>query len=334
MRNPNRYGSISKLGGTRRRPYMVREGVTGRQKIIGYTATKQEAMQLLADYNRNPWNLKDAKMTVKEVIDLFFESSANRYADSTLVSYRTASRHLESLYRIPYADIKVLHMQQTLDRLAGKASMQHMVRHFWSALDKTAVRLDIIQTSYADRLLVSEKPKSAERTLFTRDEISALWSMQGDVIADSVLFMLYTGYRRIEMLQALCESVNTNDCYIKGGVKTKAGRNRIVPIHPKIKPLVLRRLSESYSGYLFEVKGKPINNGGYFRRFEKVLHEIHAVHIPHECRHTFRSELASKGADRICMDRLMGHSSGNVGYDVYTHKNIEDLRKTIELIDY
>ena len=29
---------------------------------------------------------------------------------------------------------------------------------------------------------------------------------------------------------------------MKGGTKTKAGKNRIVPIHPKIKPLIERFL--------------------------------------------------------------------------------------------
>ena len=55
-------------------------------------------------------------------------------------------------------------------------------------------------------------------------------------------------------------------------------------------------------------------------------------HVPHECRHTFRSRLDSAGANRVCIDRLMGHKSGNTGERVYTHKTIEELRANIELI--
>ncbi|MEY8322180.1 hypothetical protein AAK894_14100 [Lachnospiraceae bacterium 46-61] len=48
MKNPNRYGTITKLSGNRRRPFIVKEGQTGQQKIIGYAATKTEALLLLA----------------------------------------------------------------------------------------------------------------------------------------------------------------------------------------------------------------------------------------------------------------------------------------------
>ena len=55
-------------------------------------------------------------------------------------------------------------------------------------------------------------------------------------------------------------------------------------------------------------------------------------HTPHECRHTFRSRLDSAGANKVCIDRLMGHKSKGTGERVYTHKNIEELRMNIELI--
>lgn len=50
MKLPNNYGSISRLGGNRRRPFMIRKGT----KIIGYHATKADALQALADYNNTP----------------------------------------------------------------------------------------------------------------------------------------------------------------------------------------------------------------------------------------------------------------------------------------
>ena len=36
MKNPNGYGTVTKLSGNRRRPFVIREGKTGKQKIIGY----------------------------------------------------------------------------------------------------------------------------------------------------------------------------------------------------------------------------------------------------------------------------------------------------------
>ena len=56
------------------------------------------------------------------------------------------------------------------------------------------------------------------------------------------------------------------------------------------------------------------------------------AHVPHECRHTFESLLDSAGANRKCIDLLMGHVSKDTGNRVYNHKTIEELRLNIELI--
>lgn len=52
---------------------------------------------------------------------------------------------------------------------------------------------------------------------------------------------------------------------------------------------------------------------------------------PHECRHTFESVLDSKGANRRCIDLMMGHVSKDVGNRVYNHKTIDELKTAIEL---
>jgi integrase len=60
--------------------------------------------------------------------------------------------------------------------------------------------------------------------------------------------------------------------------------------------------------------------------------KIGAKHTVHETRHTFRTWLDRFGGNITCINKLMGHSSGDVGMKVYTHKTIEELRETIELI--
>ena len=55
-------------------------------------------------------------------------------------------------------------------------------------------------------------------------------------------------------------------------------------------------------------------------------------HTPHECRHTFRSRMDSAGANKKCIDLIMGHKSKDVGERVYTHKTIQELKDAIEPI--
>ena len=39
-------------------------------------------------------------------------------------------------------------------------------------------------------------------------------------------------------------------------------------------------------------------------------------------------------ANKICIDLIMGHKTQDVGVRIYTHKTVEDLIETIDLLDY
>ncbi|GHV41641.1 hypothetical protein FACS189490_08950 [Clostridia bacterium] len=64
------------------------------------------------------------------------------------------------------------------------------------------------------------------------------------------------------------------------------------------------------------------------------MERIGATHTVHETRHTFRSRLDSAGANKRCIDLIMGHKSLDVGERVYTHKTIEELKIAVELITH
>lgn len=60
--------------------------------------------------------------------------------------------------------------------------------------------------------------------------------------------------------------------------------------------------------------------------------KLEMQHTPHECRHTFRSRFDSARANKVCIDRIMGHKSKGTVERVYIHKNVEELKSNIELI--
>ena len=55
-------------------------------------------------------------------------------------------------------------------------------------------------------------------------------------------------------------------------------------------------------------------------------------HVPHECRHTFETMLDNAGANRKCIDMMMGHVSHDIGNRVYNHKTLDQLKENIELL--
>lgn len=119
----------------------------------------------------------------------------------------------------------------------------------------------------------------------------------------------------------------------KSGLKTAAGKNRIVPIHSKIRGFVEHRLAVN-PGALFAIKGNPATTQAYTKLFKSTLRKIAITtyHTPHDCRHTFTSLLDSADVNQVCIDRLIGHASRSITMRTYTHKTIEELRQAIEMI--
>ncbi len=99
MKLPNGYGGISKLKGNRRNPYRVRktdgwEIVDGKVKQkyinIGYFRTRQLALQALAEYNENPYDVNLSKITLEEVYDKWSDKKFEEVGESSIISYKAA----------------------------------------------------------------------------------------------------------------------------------------------------------------------------------------------------------------------------------------------------
>ena len=331
MKNPNGYGTVTKLSGNRRKPFVVKEGISGKQKPIGYTATREEGLILLAQYNNDPWDIETDKITLQELYDLWLEKRAVKLGDSNRSSLKSAYKHCSKLAKIKYKQIKSYQMQDCIDGCGCGYSTQGAIKNLWGHLDRFAMELDIISKCCSD-LLTSDPIPETTKEIFTDEEVKTLWENEKLEWADSVLFFLYTGFRISEMIDLLIANVDLENQTFTGGTKTAAGKNRIVPIHSKIQHIVQKRVEQSKSGYLFEYNGKKLNQTQYRTFWADIMGKLQMNHTPHECRHTFRSRLDSAGANKVCIDRLMGHKSKGTGERVYTHKNIEELRLNIELI--
>lgn len=71
MRLPNGYGTVKKMSGKRRKPYIIQvttgweivEGKKAKQKraTLGYAATRAEGLQVLAEYRKNPYDIEASK---------------------------------------------------------------------------------------------------------------------------------------------------------------------------------------------------------------------------------------------------------------------------------
>ena len=109
--------------------------------------------------------------------------------------------------------------------------------------------------------------------------------------------------------------------YLQGGVKTDAGRTRIIPIHTKI------------AGYLRDwiaQEGRPTAAQYRALLFRPLAEELGCPDAtPHWCRHTFATRLSRAGVEELTIKRLLGHSIKGDVTQVYIHPTVTDLAREL-----
>jgi len=343
MRRANGTGGVIKLSGNRRRPYEARVTVghypNGRQigKAIGYYATRDEATAALIEYVKSPYDIDTKHITMAEVFVLWLKQvkEVGRLAAGTIRTLRSGYKHCKPLYDKPYATIKAHMMQSCIDNCGQGYGVQQKIRNLFYNLDKYAYEYDIINKKYSE-ILVTDSPNAKEKKIFSDGEVITLLENIDKPWVDTVIILLYSGWRISELLGLLKKNVVIDPSgktvnYMQGGIKTKAGKDRMVPIHSAILPLIKNRLS-TCNTHLIEYDGKPVPYSSYLRHFCKLMDTLKMKHTIHETRHTFGTWLDLTRPSPACANKLMGHVCDDVRLRVYTHKNMEELRDTIELI--
>lgn len=343
FRLPPGYGSVTKLSGNRRRPYMVKVNTTRDERgypkfdILGYYEDKPAALQALAEYNRNPYDINASKATFKEVYEMWFNQKYNvnkkKLSKSSIYCTKGAFKKCAALHDMVYANIRTIHMQAILDDFTlSHAYMEH-IKNLFNQMGKYALEYDIIQKDYSQFVKINKEDDDEHGVPFSKEDIEKLWTHKDIPFVDTILIFIYSGWRISELLQMPLENIDLENRTFLGGTKTKAGKNRIVPIHPKIFDMVKQRHVSGRKSIIYDNTPR-MSVSAYYKAFNQALKAagIKTPHTPHDCRHTFATLLNNAGANPVAVKKLMGHSSNDITEKIYTHKDIEELRKEIEKI--
>lgn len=360
-RLPSGFGSIRYLGGKRSRPYQVRAAahMEGDQIVPGdiltYTDDWYKGFALLTAYNAHTWRPGDdiedlfidesegldgvvkrllddyrhitgkqfAVMkgnTFRSIMDAWFRDKyknpdKREFAEMTVKNVEVIMKKLEPLYDRPISSLRLDDLQLMIDDLAPVA--QNRAKGIISGVFQYAMARDLVDKDYSAGLRLDQHD-TKNGTPFSIEEIKKLWKMRDDPVAEMLLIMIYSGFR-ISAYESM--DVNLADRYFQGGVKTAAGRNRIVPIHPAILPLVRKRLRRD---------GCLIGNAhSYARKIKTWCYDHRMNHTAHHTRHTFSMLCEKYGVRENDRKRLLGHSFKDVTNAVYGHRDIEALRQEV-----
>ena len=196
-----------------------------------------------------------------------------------------------------------------------------------------ALKNEYINKNIVEFLDLGKFKKVIERKIFTEEEIKILWDNEGQRYIDIILILIYTGLRVNELLTLENTQINIEERYIRTGSKTEAGKDRLIPINYKILPLILRYIKLN-NKYLFQTNsGNHLIYSNYRPIFKKLMAELgFQEHTIHDTRHTFATLLSNADANKTAIKNIIGHSDYGITEKIYTHKDIEELKKAVDLL--
>ena len=345
MKNENGAGSVYKLSGKRRKPWIARITVgydkEGKQlrKTIGTYATKREGQEALLEYCKNP--LLFNGITFGKLKEMWWKIKKDTYKnEKTVLSCKFKLGLLSPLDDIKLTDITLFTMQKLFDSFEGKSyNYKSGIKATLKLILDYAYKNDLIKENKVAFIELGKKELVIKRRVFTDDEISILWANLGNKkgcykYIYIVLILIYTGLRIGELLGLKTEDIDLENATLKvEESKTNAGK-RTIPISSKILPIFKEYLRTDQVYFIKGVQGEQLKYPTFHIGFHKLMKKLNIDrHTIHDTRHTFATMLNNVDANKTSIIKLIGHTDFNTTETIYTHKSVEELRKAVELLN-
>lgn len=369
-RLPNGFGQISEIKNRNlRNPFraMVTVGKdeNGRPvckplKPESYFPTYNDAYAALVEYNKNPYDLSPA-ITVQELYSKWSEEYFKTLKkNSSQRTIKSCWAYCSSIYKMRVSDLRARHIRGCMDDGFVKtekgvktpsAGIKSRIKSMFNLMLDYAVEYELVDRNYARTFSVSEdiikERDEAKRghIPFTDSEMEKLWdSIYTFPYIDVILIQCYSGWRPQELGLLEVANINLIDGFMIGGMKTDAGEDRLVPIHPKIRPLIEKRYEEAVSNntkYLITCtdsvthkENSLLTYDKYRTRFVAVLKKLglNPEHRAHDPRVHFVTQAKKYGVDEYAIKYIIGHQISDITERVYTKRDISWLQEEIQKI--
>ena len=241
---------------------------------------------------------------------------------------------MEPFYNQKVKFVKPIELKTYLENLDVSADYKARLKYELNMLFDYAVSLEIVDRNIARNFELStsvKKDRKAEtknHIPFTDDELSVLWANKDDEYVSMILIQCYMGWRPQELCNICKTDINWEEETVRGGSKTEAGINRLVPIHPAIKRLIMSKYKTAEDNKIFKAyKAYRVN-------FHKKIQELglNTEHSPHDCRTTFITNCKKYEVDEYAIKYIVGHAITDITEKVYTRRTLDWLKKELEKI--
>lgn len=277
-------------------------------------------------------------MTLESIYAAWLPTHEQKVGKSTMDCYKAAWKYFAPIHTMPMRDIDLDDLQECVDDCPkGKRTKENM-KALAGLLFKYAVPRHLSDLNYAEYIYTGNDAKGTHPA-FSNDQIKMIDEQIGITPhAEDVYTLIYTGFRPSELF-ALTKS-DYQDGVLYGGIKTQAGKNRAVPVSPKLSSIIEDKLSQN-SDFLFPRDDGTQMSAKYFRDtyFYPVLaaagiqplptKDKPAVYVPYSCRHTFANLLKNAPGSDKDKAGLMGHEDYTTTKKHYQSSELENLKTII-----
>lgn len=336
-RLPNRYGTITKLSGKRRKPYCARKYVgevwddekrqyAYRYVSVGTFATRGEALAALSKAN-NDANFAIENISFGNVADRWLAEKKPDISVGLYNNYKNAISKFTAIRNRKIKELKTDDLERIVNSDDIPRTTKQKCKIALNGIYDYALRHEYVQKDYSSLVKVhTDLTAQIDRKVFTPEEVKALSERDRITDEDVVFVMLYTGLRVAECLAITRANVDLENHLLIGvGMKTDAGKNRTVPIHDAIYPTIEKHAllcGKNGSFNLFTHTATAIPVSSYHPRFRRLF----SGHTTHDCRHSFATYAYKCRLDATMVKIIMGHAVGDITKGRYTHITADDLK--------
>ena len=276
-----------------------------KSQTLGWYEKREDGLATLSEYHSKPYDINAKKLTFGE---LYRKWCKERYKGARPKStYPSEYKHCAMLHEMRFIDIKLTHLQAVIDSSNANFPTRKAIKILLNLLYNYAIKNDIVDKKYSQYVDIGVKEGKSKRKPFTQEEIDKLFANVDKMdYIDTILIMIYSCIRVGELLTIENSNVHLEERYMIGGIKTEAGRDRVIPINRKIEPFIKKYYNPDNKYLITNRKGQQMKYSNYKREiFENIMEKLQMEHNPHDCRHTGASLLDSAGADKLCRKRIM-----------------------------
>ncbi len=302
---------------------------------------KPEALHFLHSFEESQNDTKSSQMpTFSEFLKVYEAVQSSVVRKSTMHLYKElANKFLQLNSDRPLNAYTSLEFEQSRAKQIVQGSSVTTVNIYTRAVKTMfnfALKQNILQSNPLENVKQIKQPKSAP-AYFTYSDLNKITALvTSEHLKALYVTAFFTGMRVSELVNLKWANIDFPNNQIRisntDDFTTKSGRERAIPIHPKVLELLLK--IDRRNEYIFSKDG--IHK--YCREYvsHRFKHYSRKVGLPenikfHSTRHSFASLCVQSGVDIYSVQQLLGHSDISTT-QIYTHLTPSHLQTAIDKI--